>query len=112
MVIDYIPERGDVVWLDFNSQKGKEIKKKRPALVISPKSYNNKTGLAIFMPFTSQVKGYPFEVSLISSEVEGVILADQVRSLDWKNRQATKITSVSEDILQNAISKLNILLQI
>lgn len=110
MVITYIPDRGDIVWLNFEPQKGNEIKKKRPALVISPKEYNKKTGLAIFMPITSQIKGYPFEIPLKSSLVEGVVLSDQVRSLDWRARQAIKITTAMECIIQDAISKLKLLI--
>lgn len=106
----YIPERGDVVWLNFEPQKGNEIKKKRPALVISPKEYNKKTGLAIFMPITSQIKGYPFEIPLRNSQVDGVILSDQVRSLDWRARQAIKITTAKESAIQDSISKLRLLI--
>jgi mRNA interferase MazF len=106
----YIPERGDIVWLNFEPQKGNEIKKKRPALVISPKEYNKKTGLAIFMPITSQIKGYPFEIHLRNSEVVGAILSDQVRSLDWRARQATKITTAMESVIQEAVSRLKLLI--
>lgn len=102
-MVAYVPARGDVVWLDFEPQAGKEINKKRPALVISPMSYNKKTGLALFMPITSQVKGYPFEVSIISRHVKGVVLADQVRSLDWRARNAKKIMSLGAAIVQEEV---------
>jgi mRNA interferase MazF len=110
MVSHYIPQRGDVVWLNFDPQKGNEIKKKRPALVISPKEYNKKTSLAIFMPITTQIKNYPFEVFIGVKEINGVILSDQVRSLDWRARQAVKITTAPENILQESISKLKLII--
>ena len=82
----YIPDRGDVVWIDFSPQVGHEQSGSRPALIISPASYNGKVGLSLLCPITNQMKGYPFEVSIPSGhEVEGVILSDQVKSLDWKN---------------------------
>ena len=81
---NYIPERGDIVWLDFNPQIGHEQMGKRPALVISPFDYNAKVGLAIFCPITSQKKGYPFEVNIKNKKIDGVVLSDQIKSLDWK----------------------------
>jgi mRNA interferase MazF len=82
-----VPEPGDVVWLDFSPHKGREQAGHRPAVVLSPKSYNTKTGLALLCPVTSRVKGYPFEVKL-SGPVAGVALADHIRSLDWRVRGA------------------------
>jgi mRNA interferase MazF len=85
----YIPERGDIVWIGFNPQSGHEQAGQRPALVLSPKAYNGKVGLAILCPITSQIKGYPFEVELPEGlGVSGAILSDQVKSLDWKARKA------------------------
>lgn len=109
-MVRYIPERGDIVWLDFEPQRGSEIKKTRPALVISPKKYNVKTNLAIFMPITSQIKGYPFEVVIKVNDKSGAILCDQVRSLDWKERKASKITRLSNELLEQAISKISLLI--
>src|SRR5688572_5194080 len=98
MVEPYIPERGDLVWLQFTPQSGHEQEGKRPALVISPASYNGKVGLSLFCPVTSKRKGYPFEVSLPQDlPIEGVILSDQVRSFDWQSRQATFICKVSTE---------------
>ena len=108
-MVTYVPDQGDVVWIDFNPQKGHEIKKKRSALIISPKAYNQKTSLALVMPITSQAKGYPFEVPLNSKEVEGVILADHLRSVDWRIRKALKITTLSKKVVHEALSKLAIL---
>lgn len=85
--MSYIPERSDIVWLDFNPQTGREQAGRRPALVLSPASYNSKVKLALLCPITTKVKGYPFEVTLLKGlEVTGVVLADQVKSLDWHFR--------------------------
>ncbi|MBS0271911.1 MAG: endoribonuclease MazF [Proteobacteria bacterium] len=108
-MVTYVPDRGDIVWIEFDPQKGHEIKKKRPALIISPKSYNQKTSLALVMPITSQIKGYPFEVLVDSKEVEGVVLADHMRSVDWRMRNAQKITTVSKKVVHEALSKLALL---
>jgi mRNA interferase MazF len=87
--VSYVPERGDVVWISLNPQAGHEQAGHRPAVVVSPRSYNGKVGLGLFCPITSQVKGYPFEVAIpAGSPVNGVVLADQVRSLDWRVRRA------------------------
>lgn len=84
----YIPARGDIVWLKFSPQLGHEQAGYRPALYVSPVKYNEIVGLAIFCPITLQQKGYPFEVKLPQNlEIEGVILTDQIKSLDWKERQ-------------------------
>ena len=85
----FVPKRGHIVWIDFDPQSGHEQAGRRPALVISPVAYNEKIGLALLCPITSQVKGYPFEVALPKGlNVSGVILADQIKSLDWKSREA------------------------
>ncbi len=92
----YVPNRGDVVWLTFNPTRGHEQKGRRPALVISPFIYNAKSGLTLVCPITSQVKNYPFEVNMKIKGVEGVGLVDQIRSVDWGARDAKRIGSVSE----------------
>lgn len=85
----YVPRRGDIVWLSFTPQAGHEQAGRRPALVLSPSAYNHKVGLALFCPITSRVKGYPFEVPVPGGlAVTGVVLADQVKSLDWRARHA------------------------
>lgn len=85
----YTPKRGDVVWVSLDPQAGHEQAGRRPAFVVSPEAYNRKTGLFIACPITSRAKGYPFEVSLPpNSKVSGVILSDQIKSLDWKARRA------------------------
>jgi mRNA interferase MazF len=100
----YVPRRGDLVWLSFDPQAGHEQAGRRPAFILSPDSYNRKTNLLLACPITAKVKGYPFEVALPSGlAVSGVILADQIKSLDWKVRKAEFIArtpgSVVEDVL-------------
>ena len=106
----FIPERSDVVWLNFEPQKGKEIQKTRPAVVLSPSKYNLKSGLALFAPITSQIKGYPFEVVINYQQINGAVLCDQVRSMDWKIRKATKILSLDKETIENILSKIKLLL--
>lgn len=107
---DYVPERGDIVWLDFNPQAGREQHGRRPAFVVSPKNYNAKTSLALLCPITSQIKGYPFEVSLTSAMItEGVIITDQVKSLDWRARNATFVEKASKQIIDEVIHKISLL---
>jgi mRNA interferase MazF len=93
----YVPAAGDLVWTSFDPQAGDEQAGRRPALVLSPASYNGKVGLALACPITSQAKGYPFEVSLTSKRVKGVVLADQIRSLDWRARQFAFIERAAEE---------------
>ena len=107
----YIPDRGDVVWLSFDPQSGHEQKGRRPALVISPKEYNQKTNLAIFLPISSKIKGYPFEVHLESKNINGVILSDQIKNLDWNVRKADFIEKVSKSILSEVIENIDLLLK-
>lgn len=107
----YIPDRGDGIWLTFTPQSGHEQAGRRPAIVLSPAAYNGKVGLALVCPITNQIKGYPFEVLLPPDEsVTGVILADQVRSLDWRARKAEFITKLSVPIVEETLAKLNTLL--
>src|SRR4030042_2917600 len=101
-MVDYTPEQGDIVWLTLNPQKGHEQSGRRPALVLSPSSYNFKVGLAIFCPIASKEKGYPFEVRLPNKcKEQGVILIDQVKSLDWHSRYAEYICSISSLLLKD-----------
>ena len=107
----YTPERGDVVWISFTPQAGHEQAGRRPAVVLSPQVYNQKVGLAIFCPITNQIKGYPFEVALPSEiSVTGVVLSDQVKSLDWRVRQAEFIVSLPEVVINEVLQKLGTLL--
>jgi len=113
MVGRYIPNRGDVVWLNFTPQSGHEQKGPRPALVLSPKQYNSKVGLAVFCPITSNKKGYPFEVVILNTKkINGVVLSDQVKSLDWKTRQAKFVEKVPESVTKECTLKIKTLLMI
>lgn len=111
-MVKYIPKQGDIIWLTFDLQTGKEIQKTRPALTISPYAYNLKTHLGLFMPITSNIKGYPFELILNLNKIQGAILCDQIRSLDWQAGQATFITSAPSLLLEDALAKLQVLLQL
>ncbi|MGH9420268.1 MAG: endoribonuclease MazF [Thermoanaerobaculia bacterium] len=103
----YVPDRGDAVWLTFDPQAGHEQSGRRPAVVLSPKKYNGPTGLALLCPVTSQVKGYPFEVLLPPGlPIEGAVLADQVRSLDWRARRASRICSLPLATTEEVLGKL------
>jgi mRNA interferase MazF len=107
----YVPARGDAVWITFNPQAGHEQAGRRPAVVLSPSSYNGKVGLAILCPVTSQVKGYPFEVVLPAGfKLGGVILADQVKSLDWRVRNAALICKLPQQTMTEVTGKLATLL--
>ena len=103
----YVPERGDIVWLHFTPQAGHGQAGHRPALVISPRPYNRRVGLALFCPVTSQVKGYPFEVALPPGlKAQGAILSDQVKSLDWRVRKAKRVCTVPGEVLEETIAKI------
>ena len=107
----FIPERGDLVWISLNPQADHEQAGRRPALVLSPRGYNAKVGLAILCPLTYQIKGYPFEVMLPEGlKAQGAILADQVKCLDWKSRKAEFICKLPQDIAADVLLKLNTLL--
>jgi mRNA interferase MazF len=107
----YIPDRGDMVWLNFSPQSGHEQRGKRPAIVISPKSYNEKTGLGLFCPITSKIKGYPFEVTINTKKIAGVALADMIKSLDWKAREIEFISKAAAETMDQLLDKLRILLE-
>ncbi len=103
----FAPDSGDLVWLTFDPQAGREQAGRRPALVLSPKIYNQKSGLALVCPVTSQIKGYPFEVPVpIESGIGGVVLADHLKSVDWKVRRATKIAQVPSVVLDEVLARL------
>lgn len=107
----YTPSRGDIVYLDFDPTKEHEQRCHRPAFVISPFGYNEKSSLALFMPITKQQKGYPFEVPLPSGlKIQGVILADQIKCLDWKVRGVQFVESVPESVIEEVQAKIEPLL--
>lgn len=103
----YVPERGDIVWLQFDPQAGHEQAGLRPAFVVSPRAYNRKVGLALFCPITSRIKGYPFEVPLpTGGKARGAILSDQLKSLDWKARKATKFDRATDVVIQEVTGRI------
>jgi mRNA interferase MazF len=107
----YIPERGDAVWITLDPQVGHERSGRRPAVVLSPAAYNGRVGLALMCPITNRVKGYPFEVGLPEGlAVTGVVLADQVKNLDWRARKAVRIGTVQPEVLSDVLVKLQTLL--
>lgn len=107
----YVPEQGDAVWITLDPQVGHEQSGRRPALVLSPAAYNGRVGLALLSPITSQVKGYPFEVALPAGlPIAGVVGADQVKSLDWRARKATRICPVPAEVVAEVVRRLRTLL--
>ncbi len=111
MRADSAPDRGDVVWIDMSPTSGHEQSGRRPALVLSPLAYNMKSGIALMCPVTSRVKGYPFEVALPeTAPVSGVVLSDQVKSLDWRERRAEIAGRVTEDVSETVLQRVGRLL--
>ena len=108
---DIAPDRGDIVWIDLDPQAGHEQAGRRPALVLSPKTYNSRVGLALFCPITTRAKGYPFEVGLPDRfAISGVVLSDQVKSLDWRARRAEIAMRLPSSALEETLTKLSTLL--
>jgi mRNA interferase MazF len=103
----YIPNTGDLIWLSFDPQAGREQAGRRPALVLSPSAYNEKTNLALVCPISSRVKGYPFEVSLPEGlAISGVVLSDHLKSLDWKQRKAEFAARVPAEVISEVLARL------
>ena len=110
MVKNYCPDRGDIIWLDFDPQTGREQKGRRPALVLSPKSYNQKVSLSICVPITSHKNGYPFEVEIKSKKISGVVLSDHIKNLHWKIRKAEFIETISKEKLEQVLEMINLII--
>ena len=109
----YVPETADLIWLDFTPQSGREQAGRRPGLVLSPSSYNRKSGLALVCPITSHAKGYPFEVVLPSDgQIVGAVLADHLRSVDWASRNARRAGKAPTEIMRDVRERLGLLLGI
>jgi mRNA interferase MazF len=111
----YVPEREDIVWLNFNPQTGHEQKgrtkgSQRPALVISPKEYNEKVNLGLFCPITSKEKKYPFEVKIKNEKIDGVVLSDQIKSFDWTKRNIEYIIKATKEEFNEVVNKINVLI--
>ncbi len=112
MTSSYVPGRGDIVWMNFSPQAGHEQAGRRPALVLSPRSYNDRTGLALFCPVTTAAKGYPFEVPLPQGgEITGVVLSDHVKSMDWRARQAGLATQTTPRVVEQVLEMIVTLLR-
>jgi mRNA interferase MazF len=110
---DYVPERGDIVWINLNPQKGHEQAGRRPVLILSPSSYNRKVGLAILCPITSKIKNYPFEVQIPEDlKISGAVLSDQVKSLDWKAREVEYSCKLPEKSVEEVLKKLGTLIRL
>ena len=113
MAPPHVPDRGDIVWVDFDPEAGHEQAGRRPALIVSPRSYNQKVGLVLLCPITSQRKGYPFEVPLPKGlKVAGGVLADQVKSMDWHARRAEFCCEAPASIVLDVIGKAQSLLAV
>jgi mRNA interferase MazF len=104
--MSYTPHRGDIVWLNFTPQAGHEQMGTRPALILSPEKYNKKTGLAVCCPITSNIKGYPFEVVVSGKKINGAVLADHLKNLDWKVRKAKFIEKASKEVVEQCSMKI------
>lgn len=109
MVNPYVPDRGDIVWLQFDPQAGHKQAGHRPALVLSPARYNQARGMMICCPLTSRIKGYPFEV-VVSESPPSAVLADQIKSLDWRARKATRKGKASLAVLADVQAKIGALI--
>lgn len=107
----YVPDRGDIVWIQLNPQAGREQAGHRPAFVVSPKSYNGKVGLALMCPLTTKEKGYPFEVKVRGKNVQGVVSSDQIKSLDWKARSARFEEKVDHATMAEVLAKIDTLIR-
>ena len=107
----YVPERGDIAWLSFHPQAGREQAGRRPALVLSPQEYNRTVELAVVCPITNRAKGYPFEVALPPDlDVAGVVLADHLKSLDWRARRARFVGRMPSSVMAEVLGKVHVLL--
>ena len=112
MAGSYVPKAGDLIWLEFDPQAGREQAGRRPAVVLTPEAYNKKTSLLICCPLTTQIKGYPFEVMVEIEGIQSAILSDQVKSLDWKIRKAKYKNKVRPEVLAEVKAKAKSLLSI
>ena len=107
----YVPNAGDLVWLTFDPQAGRERRGRRPAVILSPRAYNAKAGLAVACPITTHVKGYPFEVAIpASQDLSGVVLSDHVKSVDWRERRAVFAAKASDEVMDEVRARLRPLL--
>jgi len=104
---NYVPDRGDIIWINFDPQSGREQAGLRPALTLSSKIYNEKTGLGLFCPITTAVKGYPFETILPETcFIQGAVLTDHLKNMDWRSRNAEFISKIDEQITDDVTKKI------
>ena len=108
---NYVPEKGDLVWLDFDPQTGHEQKGRRPAVCVSQKKYNQKIGLALLCPVASHIKGQPFEVVLENHSINGCILSDQVKNLDWTKRNCDFIEKTTEEEINSVVDNIKLMIE-
>ena len=111
MVTDHVPDRGDIVWLNFSPHEGHEQAGIRPALIISSKKYNQNSKLMLACPITSKIKNYPFEVRIETRKIDGVVLADQVKNLDWSARNMSFVEKAPNKIIEQAQDLIEVLLR-
>ena len=109
-MVNYVPSKGDIIWIDFDPQLGKEIKKCRPSLVVSPQWYNRDAGLLLCVPITTTIKKYPFVVTTILEGKNAAVLCDQVKSFDWKMRKAELMSRASLKLIDDVMGKINAIL--
>lgn len=108
---DYIPDQGDIVWIDLGPKRGHEQAGLRPALVVSRKKYNAPSELALMCPITIVVKNYPFEVPLVAKKTKGVVLVDQIKSFDWKERKIEYVEIAGQETVTKVLDALQILVK-
>lgn len=107
----FVPERGDIIWISLSPTRGHEQRGRRPALVLSPAFYNENNETAIICPITSKQKGHPFEVAIKTNKISGVVLSDQIRIVDWGKREASFVARASLEIVNKVIEKINLLIK-
>jgi mRNA interferase MazF len=112
MVARYVPRTGDIVWLDFDPQRGREQAKRRPALVLTDETYNRASGLVVVCPLTSRRKPYPFALPVVFDDIEGAVLVDHIKSFDWTARRAAFHSKADPTLLGRVRAYLEVLLQI
>lgn len=112
MVTPYIPEAGDIAWLNFDPQAGREQAKRRPALILTDQAYNRASGLVVVCPLSSKRKPYPFALPVVVDKVEGSVLVDHLKSMDWKARDATFHCKAAPPLLNQVRAYIAVLLRI
>jgi mRNA interferase MazF len=112
MVVPYVPEAGDIAWLDFDPRAGREQGRRRPALVLTDQAYNRASGLVVVCPLTSKRKPYPFALPVAIDKVEGAVLVDHLKSMDWKARKAAFHSKAQPALLSNVRAYIAVLLRI